>query len=205
MMGSMAEMIDLPLYEDSPRFSTSARFASIAWEHWIAVLALSEDGLHASATCLLRIQFETLVRSVWCLHCASDALIGKLDAPLSPESEQGAKGLPQASEMLAALEKKPETSNLHVRLAEFKNSSWKALNSYVHAGIHPLHRHTRGHPTPLILQTVRVSNGLGLMTAIQRGLLTGRQELQSALLGLCRRYPDCLPPEDPPTGSPDRR
>ena len=29
-------------------------------------------------------------------------------------------------------------------LSSFKESSWGALNSYVHAGIHPLKRHSKG-------------------------------------------------------------
>lgn len=198
MIQFMTEIIDFPLFDDSPRILSSARYADIAWDHWDAVRSLSESGLHASANSLLRTQFETLVRSIWCLHCATDAMLEKLDKNLSPESEQDAKGLPQASEILSNLEKKPETANLHIRLLEFKNSSWKALNSYVHAGIHPLRRHSDGYPIELVLQTVRISNALGLATAIQIGILTGKQDLQARLLKSSERYADCLPPHAPP-------
>jgi hypothetical protein len=202
MIQRMAEIIDLPPYDDSPRILSSVRYAEIAWDHWDAVRTLSECGLHASANSLLRTQFETLVRSIWCFHCATETALEKLEKTLSPESEQSAKGLPQATEMLSSLKKKPETLNLYIRLAEFKDSSWKALNSFVHAGIHPLRRHADGHPIELILQTVRISNAMGLITAIQLGILSGKNDAQAELLESSERYAECLPPHAPPVHLP---
>ena len=205
MIQCMGDLIDLPLHDETPRIVASAIYAEIAWQHWDAVRFLSENDFHASANSLLRIQFEALLRSIWCLHCASDTTLEKLGAPLDSESEQSSIRLPQAGEMLSDLEKKPETANVYVRLAEFKHSSWKALNSYVHAGIHPLRREVQGYPITLILQTIRISNGLGLLTAIQRGILTGDAKLQKELIECCKRFSECLPPEKPPVDFPAAR
>ncbi len=79
-------------------------------------------------------------------------------------------------------------------LSRFKDNSWKALNSYAHAGIHPLVRHAEGYPEPLALNVLRNSNGLGLLAGMQAVVLAGDQPLQKQVLALGNNHPNCMPP-----------
>jgi hypothetical protein len=200
----LIELISFPPYDTTERLTTSWRFCEIAWEHWQAVRGLSENNMHLSASALLRVQFETIVRALWCFYCASEQQIEKLNRTLSNESEQAAKNLPSTTEMLAGIESIPNAGNAWIRLDEFKRYSWKALNSYIHAGIHPLQRHAAGYPPELIGQTVRASNSLALMSALQLSILTGVTGLHHAVLQLSLGHSYCLPPMAAPQDAPSQ-
>src|SRR6185369_2871796 len=92
------------------------------------------------------------------------------------ESEQHAKNLPSVAEMMGALSTKAPPP-AYQALANFKESSWKALNSFVHAGIHPLQRQDAGYPVQLVEQILRNCNGLAVVTGMQAAVLTGSQQL----------------------------
>jgi hypothetical protein len=48
---------------------------------------------------------------------------------------------------------------LVIPLVEIRENQWKAMNSFVHGGIHPLQR-SDGFPVQLAAQVVRNSNGI---------------------------------------------
>ncbi len=98
-----------------------------------------------------------------------------------------------AHDMLTAIGKNPHASVPFNSLSEFKEHSWKQLNSYVHAGIHPLARHRRGYPIQFIEQLIKVSNALAVITVTQMCVLTGNSELQKRISPLHTRFADCLP------------
>lgn len=68
------------------------------------------------------------------------------------------------------------------------------MNSYAHAGIHPLRRHEDGYPIALLADVLRNSNGLGVVTCMQAVALRGRQPTQKAILEVASRYAQCMPP-----------
>lgn len=76
---------------------------------------------------------------------------------------------------------------------EFKDVQWKALNSYVHGGIHALQRHSAGYPEQLIIEIVKSSNGLLSMTAMMAAILTGNQVIAKDITKIQLRHKDCLP------------
>ena len=116
-----------------------------------------------------------------------------MTASLDLESEQAAKNIAAAQLMMEALAKSgPEEA--HAALARFKDNSWKALNSYAHAGIHPLRRHADGYPEPLMHSVLCNANGLAVMSAMQAAVLSGAQPLQREVLQLAARHPSCMPP-----------
>jgi hypothetical protein len=199
----LIELLDFPPYDTTERLTTSWSFCDIAWQHWQGVRGLSENNLQVSASALLRVQFETLVRALWCFYCASDQQIEKLNRAISSESEQAAKNLPLTAEMLERIKSTPNATNAWIRLDEFKRHSWKPLNSYVHAGLHPLQRHETGYPPPLIEQTIRASNALAMMGAMQLAILTGINGLHNAVMQLSHNHLDCLPPMAAPENAPD--
>lgn len=183
-----------PLFDASRRLVLSHDMAVVALEFAASVRMLAHaDRLPGAAVCL-RSQFEALVRAVWLLHVASEEQLEKLDAvQLTLESQQRSKNLPMLAEMLAALEKKPQLSSLMVLLAEFRTSSWPALNSFVHAGLHAVHRTRFAYPQALLEQAFRSSNGLCLIAYMHMGILGGRAGIQNELIGLSAGFASVLP------------
>ena len=82
----------------------------------------------------MRSQFEAVTRVTWLFYAASDSKIENTMKTLS-ELSQNADQKPSNSEMIKALSgKAPEQAVL--MLNEFREVQWKALNSYVHGGVH---------------------------------------------------------------------
>lgn len=185
-------LIDLPLYDQSTRLKTSNLACSMSLEHWSACIKLLEAALLPSAVTVHRAQFEALLRSIWVLYAASDLQIEKLSSELTLDAEQAAKNLPMVADMMAAVELQGPPQ-AHDALRRFKDNSWKALNSYAHAGIHPLRRHAEGYPDQLIEGIVKNANGLAAVAAMQASVLSGLQPLQREILDLAAQYPECMP------------
>ena len=78
-------------------------------------------------------------------------------------------------------------------LNRFKENSWKAMNSYAHAGIHPLKRHADGYPTKLATNVAKNANGLAVLAAMQTSVLSGMAVTQKAILDLATQYAECMP------------
>lgn len=192
LAGELLAVIDLPLVDDSVRVRVSDVACSMSLEHWHASRVLFRSGFLPSGLVVHRAQFEAIVRSIWLAYAASDADVTKLSDVLTVDSEQGAKNLPQTAEMMDALSKKGP-SQAYDALSRFKTNSWKALNSYAHAGIHPLRRHEDGYPVELLKDVLRNSNGLGLISCMHAVGLSGRQPVQRQLLEIAARHAGCMP------------
>ena len=188
----MAAVLAAPLYDDSQRMRVSHLASSVALEHGTACRSLLAVGLVPSGLVVHRAQYEATVRAVWTLYAASELHIGKLGATLAIEAEQGAKNLPLVAEMMAALATKAPAP-AYQALANFKENSWRALNSFAHAGIHPLHRQESGYPVQLAEQTLRNCNGLAVVAGMQAAVLTGRQHLVTQVGALQKTHRQCLP------------
>jgi len=193
LVQNMIEIIDHPAYDNSARLAVSGNLCQMSIEHSCALRSLSAGGMFASSFVVLRAQFEAVLRGVWALYCATDAHIERISANLDIDGEQSAKNLPQVQDMLAALGSAPAAKPAFDALSEFKDSSWRALNSYAHAGIHPLRRLEDGYPTGLVIQNVKISNALAMIAAMQFCIVTGVSGLQRALTPLHERFQDCLP------------
>lgn len=192
LAAELHKLIDLPLYDLSSRVRISDVACSLSLEHWHSARSLLQTGLLPSAVVIHRAQFEALTRSVWITFAASNDQISKLTADLSIESEQAAKNMPQIAQMIQALEKSGPTQ-LYSALVRFKDNSWKALNSYAHAGIHPIRRHHDGYPLELLQDVLRNANALAVMSCMQAVVLAGQQPLQRKVLELAAKYPMCMP------------
>jgi len=186
-------LIAVPLFDDSLRIRTSDVACSLSLEHWAAARVLLHSGLLSSATVVHRAQFEALARSIWLLYAASDDHLSKLTATLSFESEQAAKNMPQTAEMMLELAKRAPRQ-AYDALSRFKENSWKALNSYVHAGIHPIRRHGDGYPIQVLHDILRNANGLAVVSCMQVAVISGQQPLQRSVLALAAKHPACMPP-----------
>ena len=192
--GVLEEIIDHPFFDESEKLRLSVVLADTSLDFALSVrfLCVSEQLLGAS-TCL-RSQFEALVRSVWIFHCATDNQVSRLNqSDLSLETQQGAKNIPQATGMLDDLEKLAHLRALTDALREFKDCAWQPLNSFVHSGIHAVHRTRFGSPPQLIDQTFRISNGFCMLAYNHLAVLTGRPGIQKEIMTATTKFFDVLP------------
>lgn len=198
---ALMRAIDAPYFrpcDDSARIAVSVSASSVALEHGRAMRVLLADGLPTAALSLMRLQHEALTRALWLLYAADDTAITKLAVPLNKESETAAGKLPMTADMLKQLGTKPAAAKALIGLLAFKDNNAAALNSYVHGGIHALHRQAQGYPAPLVVGALRNCNGLMVMTAMMLAILTGRQPLVHAVSLLQATFGDDLPPALPP-------
>lgn len=177
----------------SERDSASNVACSLSLEHWISVKVLLSADLFPSAVVVHRAQFEASVRSIWLLYAASDAEVGRLAVELSREAEQAAKNLAGLQEMIADIGNRGPREAF-AALSRFRDNALKPINSYVHAGIHPLHRHAHGYPDDLCAGVLRNATGVAVLSWMQNAVLARRQDLQRVILQIAARYPSCLPP-----------
>lgn len=181
-----------PAYDDSERLQISMVLCSLSFEHGHAARMLAGDGFLPSALAVHRTQFETLLRSMWVLYAANESHLAKLGVDdLNSDTEQAARGIPLAVEMMNELSKKAP-ANAYKPIDDFKKGGWATLNSYVHAGIHPIKRHREGYPIALLESVVRNINGLTVVSAMQAAILTGVPDLQRDVLAIGERYAFCL-------------
>ena len=177
--------------DESKRVIASWFMCSVALEHSVSLRQLVLNGNYTSAICIMRSQFEAVTRATWLFYSASEQKIDNTMKKLS-ELSQNADQKPSNSEMIAKLQgTAPEQAVL--MLNEFKEQQWKALNSYVHAGVHALQRHAVGYPEKLVMDIVKSSNGLLSMTAMMAAILTGNQVIAIDVSQIQRRHEECLP------------
>ena len=193
LLGHLADVVDLPPFEGSDRLVLSRTLAITSLHFAASVRHLCDSHFALGSAAVLRSQFEALLRGVWTLHCASDLQVEKLSSYLSAESQQATKNIPQAAEMIGAIEKVPQLANLLISLREFKDSSWLPLNSFVHSGVHAVHWTRFEPPQALLDQMFRGSNGLAVLAFQHLAILTGNPGLQSEVLSVCAAYSSCLP------------
>ncbi len=193
-LGGIAYGVTIP---DVPRSRASANASLTSIEHAHAVRVLFASGAPVSACALLRAQYEAVLRSAWAMYAANDVQVERLNAPLTIAAEAAAKNLRGAQDMLSDLQKRsiaePGLMTLVAPLVEIRDQSWRAMNSYVHGGIHPLQRSSKAFPFELAANVVRNSNG---MLHFAYGLLV-RLDPNPALATTIHRsyvgFEDCLP------------
>lgn len=189
---SLLGFLVLPPFDDSQRIMVSRVMCSITFEHAESAKMLISAGNLTSATGLVRLQYEALVRAMWLLYAATDTDVLKLTSELTQETANKANKLPMLSEMLEKLQGKSPQEPLDM-LREFKEYSWKPLSSFIHGGLHAIHRHSKGYPLPLLEQMVRISNGVSLMVGMLLVILHGGGEQVGKIPRIQREFADCLP------------
>lgn len=169
----------------------SGILCDVAFEHAESVKILLASGNFTSATGLVRLQYEALVRAMWIYYAASDLVVGRLMSELTTESARVANNLPMMSEMLDSLVGKAPKEATDM-LLEFKEYSWKPLNSFVHGGIHAVERHSKGYPLPLLIQLLKASNGVSMMTGMLLVIISGNPALVGRIPSIQAEFRGCL-------------
>jgi hypothetical protein len=193
---AMAEEIStylnkVPADDLTPRQQVSEAACYVAWQHWNAIRGLLSERLFASAAVLHRAQYEALVRSIWLIFCATDEQVAKLLARSGPETAKSSKEFPMAAAMLLALQDRAPRE-AYLPLASFKETSWHALNSFVHTGRHAIRPSSESYPDRAVEGLLRNSNGLGVFTCATVVIVTGHANLQTDIYDIGDRYPECM-------------
>jgi hypothetical protein len=179
------------------RVEATAAAADLGFEHAFAVRTLFEAGAPNSASAILRLQYEALLRAAWLLYAATDAEVSKAGAELNLENVSAAKSIAGAGDMLKALERcletQPELRGLVVPLREIRDASWSALNGFVHGGLHPLARTRDGFPDALAANLLKFSNGMLHLTARISARLTGSSEALKKIEQSISKFSNALP------------
>lgn len=177
-----------PVQLQLARHSIGAAHALVSIEHAIAARQCFANALSQSATALIRLQFEALVRGAWAFYVATDELIEVMNAA----SDESARKLPGAASMLRALPGHAP-AGLTVPLEHFYSSAWRGLHSHAHTGIHPVRRRIEGYPIELAAQQIRDGNGLLHLSYRLLAALTGSTEIMAKITGAWRAHETCLP------------
>ena len=180
------------LAESSPKNELIATACYLSIEHSHVVKTAFAIDAPCSASAILRLQYEALLRAVWLLYVAPDTQVEKLLKTLDLESEQAAKNLPSNADMLKVVAKHAP-QGLVAPLEEFNQNTRHALNSFVHGGIHPLQRTQHGYPMQLALSVIRFSNALLQLAYRILAGLSGSQRRMDRVTHLYKEFPDCLP------------
>ncbi len=91
--------------------------------------------------------------------------------------------------MIEKLEQKAPQNSVKPIL-EFKEYSWKPLNSYVHGGLHAIDRHSKGYPVEILEQALKASNGVNGMVGMFASVLAGNQLLVKEVSKSYQEYSD---------------
>lgn len=163
-------------------------------EHATGAFVLIGQGFYSSAYTLMRPQYECLVRGIWLLHAASDIWVEKLAEPLTVESAKRANEGPMLAEMLKQLESSATSPGPVVeQLKQYRDATWKAMNSYAHGGLHPLSRTLTGYPAQLTFDVVRNSNAVIALATQLSSILSGDPLDMEPVRRLHIEFADCLP------------
>jgi hypothetical protein len=198
--GSMADCLHLAFegsgFSDEARPVVALSMCEIAFEHASAVRLLMGEGHFTPAIALLRPQYEALVRAAWILHVASEAQVGRLTGALNSERQQAAKNLPSVKDMLEALVKSgpPGCGRL---LTRFRDRLWDGLNSFVHAGLHPVARRHSGYPAELLADVLRNSNAVMALTGLVLTELSQDDQTAQRFSTVLAEFEDCVPAMEP--------
>jgi hypothetical protein len=185
--------LGLSLHHPGPRARISRLICGISYEHAESVKILIAAGNFTSAAGLMRLQYEAVVRALWAFYAATDGFVDKLSASLTEETARKAASLPMVGEMLESLDAKAPKEALGM-LIEFRDHQWKPLSSFVHGGLHAIHRHETGYPFPLMHGALRSSNGLLIMAAMLLVILHGGKDQVGKIPAIQIEFDDALPP-----------
>ncbi|MGJ8660590.1 MAG: DUF6988 family protein [Bacteroidota bacterium] len=191
---SLSKILNQDVNQSSSKEVVSKSLCLVSREHSTSITILVSNRRGISSLCLLRSQYEALVRMLWVYYVASDNVIEKLAAELTENSvRQSSNKMKMLSEMLTELEGKAPKEAMTL-LLEFKDYSWKPLSSFVHSGMHASQRKMIGMPMELVANAVKQSNALLLMAAMMMVIISQSQKYVGRLPKYQKVFADCLPP-----------
>ena len=117
-----------------------------------------------TALALVRVQFEAVVRATWMLHGATQEWLERFTTPKAPGVFDETVMGPPVDSMLNAIDASAPTF-VGKMLREFKNATWKPMNSFVHGGVHAVANAMIDTPPENLVSLLRNANGLSFLAA----------------------------------------
>lgn len=176
------------------RFGLAFDCGLLSLEHANATNILISTGWTGSAIALMRTQFECLVRGMWLAYAASDSWVQKFAAPLTEQSATKADNAPMVQEMLKSLHSSSSAPQpIIAQINEYKDITWKALNSFTHGSFHPITRSVTGYPPSLLFNILRNCNAVSVIATQMVCVMTGDEAQRDFVRWIHTEYADCLP------------
>ncbi|RUO74106.1 hypothetical protein CWI80_01735 [Pseudidiomarina sediminum] len=195
LFSELYDVIEGLNHQSSKRIDVSLALSYNVLQLNQSIFVLAQQKHFVAGAVLLRAQFESIVRSVWAFHVATDDQVKKLSPPLETLMDSSSSKLPMLSKMLEQLDESPHLAHLMVSLREFKGSSWSFLNSFVHSGHQSVVWTQLSVPEQLYEQLLKGSNNIALLAFINIGLLSGVEGIQKRIHSVAAKYPDCFGPQ----------
>ena len=182
---------DWPPQQEIGRTELCLAALLLSIEHAAVLRDALAGGAPNTGAALFRLQFEALIRGAWIRFAASEVQLTKLAPPISEQSEQATKNLPGQKEMMSSITASAPRG-LVEPLAKLNDDIRHPLNSYVHAGLHPIRRRLYGFPSDLMFLMLRQSNLLLHHAYRLAALLHNSQPLMDKVTSLHVQFNDCL-------------
>lgn len=155
------------------RSRVSGALFDIVHEHHQAILSLNRNRLFGSAAALVRSTFESYVRGVWFMKCASadDIELFQKDKFKNGSFEERLKDIEKVDK------------DQHGGFLTLKDNGWAALNSYTHGGFLPVSRRLKdaefvaNYSKEEIIEIERMANMFAVLAVFQIAELGKNTEL----------------------------
>ncbi len=177
----------------TPRNFVAAGFCLVTRQHVLGQFHLASVGLDVSATTLVRPSFEALVRSVWAFNGAGDDWIEGFLSPTEAAINSDCETLkgPPVDSMLATIRLR-HPANVSGALTILKESTWRAMHSYVHGGIRAFAQVTIDMPEHEVAGMLMNANTMLAMSTNVFRMSCGVRSTE--LTELWKKHAACFPP-----------
>lgn len=171
------EQIDGLAIKSDDRSRFAAGCLDVALEHQKAIVLLIHNQLYGSAFSLVRPIFESYIRGVWLLNCATDEQLRQIKRDK----------LRRSFEDLVKEVERVDGYDEGV-LSEVKQRSWKAMNSYTHSGVLQITRRNKeatiepNYDNDEIIEVLKFAIIVGLLAALAEALMAGSLTLANDIL-----------------------
>lgn len=166
--------------------------ATTSHSHYHSQRVLIEVGTTPTVLALVRLHYESVVRSLWYAAGATDDWIERMKLENSKENGEPVLGPPVDSMLNRLAEVLP--SHVSASLRVLKEASWKPMNSFVHGGVHAILTGLVDAYTPYHwIGVLKNANGLATMNVQALVISCNDMSSRGLLVALQQRHMRCLP------------
>lgn len=166
--------------------------ATTSHSHYHSQRVLIEVGTTPTVLALVRLHYESVVRSLWYAAGATDEWIDRMKLENSKENGEPVLGIPVDAMLNRLGEVLPSHVSASLRL--LKEASWKPMNSFVHGGVHAILTGLVDVYTPYHwIGVLKNANGLATMNAQALVISCNDMNSRGLLAALQQRHLRCLP------------
>lgn len=166
--------------------------ATTSHSHYHSQRVLIEVGTTPTVLALVRLHYESVVRSLWYAAGAADEWIDGMKLENSKENGEPVLGPPVDSMLNRLAEVLP--SHVSASLRVLKEASWKPMNSFVHGGVHAILTGLVDPYTPYHwIGVLKNANGLATMNVQALVISCNDMNSRGLLAALQQKHMSCLP------------